>query len=184
MILPACSFQLEFCGWRVFMNDEQTRTFLAIAAGLGATEVSLFECFSNCQTFSKSSTPVALPTAANETVKWAWTAMIAELWMECIARCVRPLTASTEHFNSIICSCSTRYCAGSCCKVCMQVDMCWLQRSYICMHGIARPSVMSVRAVSTFTIQQPQHPSQSDAVASCIADKSLSMLWNVCMANS
>ncbi|DBA95392.1 TPA: hypothetical protein ACH3X3_013270 [Trebouxia sp. C0006] len=33
------SFQLEFCGWRVFMNDEQTRTFLAIAAGLGATEV-------------------------------------------------------------------------------------------------------------------------------------------------
>ncbi|KAL0037200.1 hypothetical protein WJX79_005476 [Trebouxia sp. C0005] len=33
------SFQLEFCGWRVFMNDEQTRTFLAIPAGLGATEV-------------------------------------------------------------------------------------------------------------------------------------------------
>ncbi|KAA6426209.1 MAG: U6 snRNA phosphodiesterase-like [Trebouxia sp. A1-2] len=33
------SFQLEFCGWRVFMNDEQTRTFLAIPAGLGATEL-------------------------------------------------------------------------------------------------------------------------------------------------
>ncbi|KAL0028916.1 hypothetical protein WJX77_005809 [Trebouxia sp. C0004] len=33
------SFQLKFCGWRVLMNDEQSRTFLAIAAGLGAAEV-------------------------------------------------------------------------------------------------------------------------------------------------
>ncbi|KAL0048824.1 hypothetical protein WJX82_000115 [Trebouxia sp. C0006] len=40
------SFQLEFCGWRVFMNDEQTRTFLAIAAGLGATEM---ECIARSQ---------------------------------------------------------------------------------------------------------------------------------------
>ena len=45
VMLPACSFQLEFCGWRVFMNDEQTRTFLAIAAGLGATEVTLSTWF-------------------------------------------------------------------------------------------------------------------------------------------
>ncbi len=58
------------------MNDEQTRTFLAIAVSLGATEVSLFEC---CQTSSKSSTPVALPTAANETINWGWIAMIAAL---------------------------------------------------------------------------------------------------------
>ena len=67
MMLPACSFQLQFCGWRVFMNDEQTRTFVAIAAGLGATEVSLSECFQSYQTSSKSSTPIALRTAANET---------------------------------------------------------------------------------------------------------------------
>lgn len=133
------------------MNDEQTRTFLAIPAGLGATEVSLFECFPNCQAFSKSGTPVALPTAACLTIKRAWTAMVAALEMECIARCVRPLTASTEHFDSISCSCSMRYCAGSCCKVCMQADMCWLLRSYICMHGIACPSVMSVKAVFIFT---------------------------------
>ncbi|DBA77524.1 TPA: hypothetical protein ACH3X1_009339 [Trebouxia sp. C0004] len=39
------SFQLKFCGWRVLMNDEQSRTFLAIAAGLGAAEVSSSEWF-------------------------------------------------------------------------------------------------------------------------------------------
>jgi len=52
------------------------------------------------------------------------------------------------------------------------------------MRGVACPSVMLFRAVSIFTMQQPQHPSQVDAVAACIADKSLSTLWNVCMANS
>jgi hypothetical protein len=147
MVLPACSFQLEFCGWRVFMNDEQTRTFLAIAAGLGATEVSLSENF--VQVAKHPARAVHQLHCRESLLRQSsgHQTMIAALKRECVARCAPPLTTSTELFKSIICSCSMRYCPGSCCKMCMQVDMFWLLRSNICMHDISGPSAVSVRAL-------------------------------------
>ena len=38
-LAAACSFQIQFQGWKVYVNDERSRTFLAVALTQGSPEV-------------------------------------------------------------------------------------------------------------------------------------------------